>query len=127
MNTLQDEELVYIPVSKSLTRKVLISGVERYYLKFAALPFLIAIPILNIMDLINFVTIIGIVINFAVLMIIGRHLAKKNPYWVEMTIRYFGYKSIYLAQGKYTTAAESPFGFKRVTRGFRTHEDIMRE
>lgn len=127
MRSFNDEELMVIPVSKSLTKKVLISGVERYYLKFAALPFLFTIPILNIMDLINIVTLSGLGINFAVLMIIGRHLAKKNPYYVEMIIRYFGYKSIYLAQGKYTTTPESPFSMKRITRGYRTYEDIIRE
>lgn len=121
--SMNDEGLNYFYVSKALTRKVLFMGVEKYYLKFITIPFLAIIGIMG--PALNFPIGIGIALNFIIVLFLGRFLAKKNPYWVEMAMRHLGYKKFYLAQGKYTLRHEKPW--YRGTKGERTFEHVNRK
>lgn len=118
----RDVPLLEFPVSKALTKKVLYMGVEKYYLKFITLPFLIILGLMG--PRLNFVNFAIIAINFALFMFLGKFLAKKNPYWVEMAMRHLSYKKFYLAQGKYTLRMDKPW--ERSTKGERTFENVNR-
>lgn len=119
----KDIDLIVLPVSKALTKKVLFLGVEKYFLKFVSLPFLMLIGLIG--PAINIPIAIAIGINFMVVLFLGRFLAKKNPYWIEMAMRHLGYKSFYLAQGKYTLRYDKPW--YRGTKGERTFEHVNRK
>ena len=119
----RDVELLYMPISKALTKKVLFLGVEKYYLKFISLPFLVLIGLVG--PAINLPIAIAIALNFMIVLLLGRFLAKKNPYWVEMAMRHLGYKVFYLAQGKYTLRHDKPW--YRGTKGERTFEHVNRK
>lgn len=119
----RDVELLYMPISKALTKKVLFLGVEKYYLKFISLPFLVLIGLVG--PAINLPIGIAIALNFMIVLLLGRFLAKKNPYWVEMAMRHLGYKVFYLAQGKYTLRNDKPW--YRGTKGERTFEHVNRK
>ena len=87
---MEDVELRQHEISKSLTRKILFMGVEKYYLKFMMIPFLIAGMIIG--PRMNF-TIFGImVVNFFIFLLMGQFLARKNPFWVEQAMRHLSYK-----------------------------------
>lgn len=120
---MRDVELNNYYVSKALTKKVLFFGVEKYYLKFISMPFLVLIGLMG--PALNLPIGIAIAINFMVVLFMGRFLAKKNPYWVEMAMRHLGYKKFYLSQGKYTLRYDKPW--YRGTKGERTYEHVNRK
>lgn len=117
-----DVELDYYIISKALTRKVLIFGVEKYYLKYVSIPFLVILGIMG--PALNTPIIVGLIVNFLIIIMLGRFLAKKNPFWVEMAMRHMGYKKFYLSQGKYSLRHDKPW--YRGTKGHRTYESVNR-
>lgn len=123
MSNKNDVDLLVIPVSKALTRKVLFFGVEKYYLKFISLPFLAILGLFQ--NVMNFTSWVALAIDFIIVLLLGKFLAKKNPYWIEMAMRHLGYRSVYLAQGKYTTAYDKIW--YRGTKGERTFEHLNRK
>lgn len=119
---MEDVELRQHEISKSLTRKILFMGVEKYYLKFMMIPFLFVGVIVG--PRMNF-SIFGImVVNFFIFLIMGQFLARKNPFWVEQAIRHLSYKKFYLPHGQYSKAQDNIL-FKG-NKGFRTFEDVSR-
>lgn len=109
-------------ISKALTQKILFLGCEKYYLKFISLPFLFALILVG--PNINGTIAAILIINYFILILAGKFLAAKNPYWVEMAIRHLGYKKFYLAQGYFTRCNDKPW--HRSTKGQRTYEQFDR-
>lgn len=118
----RDVPLINIYISKAMTQKILFLGCEKYYLKFISLPFLLALIMIG--PGLNFPIALILIINYAILVIFGKFLAKKNPYWVEIAIRHLGYKNFYLSHGKYSLRNEKPW--YRGTKGERTYLNVDR-
>jgi type IV secretory pathway TrbD component len=118
----EDVDLIAHEMNGSLTRKILFMGVEKYYLKFMALPFLFAGAVIG--PNINLTIFLIMVLNFAMFLLMGQFLARKNPFWVEIAMRHLSYKRFYLPHGYYNKHNE-PF-YSKSTKGCRVFTDVSR-
>lgn len=118
----EDVDLIAHEMTGSLTRKILFMGVEKYYLKFMAVPFLIAAAIIG--PNINLTIFLIMVLNFAMFLLMGQFLARKNPFWVEIAMRHLSYKRFYLPHGYYNKRTDA--FYHKSNKGFRVFTDVSR-
>ena len=119
---MEDVELRQHYISKSLSKKILFMGVEKYYLKFMTVPFLLAFAVIG--PNINFSIFAVMVVVFFMFLLTGQFLARKNPFWVEQAMRHLSYKRFYLPHGQYS--AHRDLATCKTSKGFRTFEDVGR-
>ena len=115
-------------ISKSLTKKVLFLGCEKLYLRIAMTPFLLGGVILKFSGYINLAVLLTLGFNMMIFLLVGQFLARKNPYFVEMTFRHYGYCNFYYAQRKQGTVKKGVIAsmLSNESKGFRTYLNVNR-